>query len=215
MVECKPLRPTADSGGLVSGPSFSVFTDRECSPSEEVCGVDSSEHLLAAFDLASGCLAWFARSVWSFGGRTRRVPVPLGLLVRLSGPSCPLNASIAFCAICSRSIPTAAFSISTSSFISSSKSLFSDCVAEFNGSSPALVAISGLFRPPKKPMSTASPCEGCVRRFRPFCFDLPVGSEEEGDLGGGVRYSGDGESCNLTSRATNGGVRAAKASSES
>ena len=126
MVACEPLRPIAERGGLARTPASPVFTGDEGTAFGDACGVASLECPFTASDGASEDLARRSRFVWSLGGRARRPPSTLGLLVRVCGSSFPSTASMAFCAICVRSMPAAASSVPTWSFISSSSSLVSE-----------------------------------------------------------------------------------------
>ena len=153
------------------------------------------------------------RGTWIFG-RTRRGLSPFEHAFGSSAvSSLPSTASSPSRAVCMRELNFLPVDLSPSCCMTSSSA--SDCEAEFRGSWPALLAMSGCFKSPMKPISTSSPWEGCVRcRGR-----RPVGPdrlERSGDDDGARRgrYSGDGEGFKFTIRASSGGVRFKPSSSE-
>ena len=122
-------------------------------------------------------------------------------------PPLPSTASSPSRAVCMREYAPSPVDFSSSSGISSSPA--SDCEAElvFSGSSPALLAISGLFRSPIILISTSSPWEGSGLGRRP---------ERSGDddFARCDRYSGEGEGLMFTNLGRSGGVRFKPSSSE-
>ena len=113
-------------------------------------------------------------------GLTRRVLSDFELLCGSSAtPPLLLTASSPSRAVCIREYTSLPADLFSSSCIPSSSA--SDCEAEFicRGSSPAFLAISGLFKSPMILISTSSPWEGSVLRWRPLYLDLPECSGDD------------------------------------